>query len=358
MAFTYIAKAMAVISRIPNTGLASCDWISARFNAMNINQIKTIDDSLNFGWLRMHVDPTAINSREEIANIRRAAKLQVDLLQAAGVVPPEADKRIVESWDSDDLRGLIRKNCAQQPGGLGVGYRLQGSYWGFAKTTEIEWTKAAWVEAKDMINWGIIVAANAHNHSPHSKALFTTWFGNNLEIEVFWKLRQMLDDMALNTVPITYQGLGAATNTSFGNQKYQEKINNAGHAVELTVDAQNWGWANEAARTLGFGVKYFNDQTRIRQTQQHAKTSREMEVTRGGAMVHELSHRILRTIDADVPNGVYAHLGRPNPLPGKRAKGYGPYTCAALAEVAPQLALDNADNYRLFCEDAFYLKPA
>jgi hypothetical protein len=36
----------------------------------------------------------------------------------------------------------------------------------------------------------------------------------------------------------------------------------------------------------------------------------------------------------------------------RRAQAYGPRTCSDLSKVDPSLAIKNAENYRLFCEDA------
>ena len=70
-------------------------------------------------------------------------------------------------------------------------------------------------------------------------------------------------------------------------------------------------------------------------------------------MLHEATHLYGNTGDVYVPDAVYKSLEIAVPAEGAtRAQGYGPYTCHALAKVDPSLAIKNADNYRLFCEDA------
>ena len=59
------------------------------------------------------------------------------------------------------------------------------------------------------------------------------------------------------------------------------------------------------------------------------------KISVGGVVVHETSHNVVKTDDVKV-NGVTM---------------YGPNLCGWLARTHPDKAVDNADSYRLFCEE-------
>ena len=108
-------------------------------------------------------------------------------------------------------------------------------------------------------------------------------------------------------------------------------------------------------RILGFQNKFFDvNSTVVRRTQLHTiATAGGLECSRAGAVVHELSHVFLDTKDEKLPNAAYLVLGRAVPTGSTgRHDSYGPFACAGLAQAAPDIALTNADTYRLFCEDA------
>jgi len=66
-------------------------------------------------------------------------------------------------------------------------------------------------------------------------------------------------------------------------------------------------------------------------------------VSRGGAIVHELTRPYLDTADLVIPLGVLTPLSK-----GSQAgvKTYGPYACCAVGKFAPDLSITNADTYR------------
>lgn len=109
--------------------------------------------------------------------------------------------------------------------------------------------------------------------------------------------------------------------------------------------------------SFSMGKNYFNNETRETVTQAHDPANGTMNVTVGGAIVHELTHLALKTLDQTLPNAVYGYLKMPIPANGNNAQALGPKGCAALTVVAPDLAIENADSYRLFCEDACLIKP-
>jgi hypothetical protein len=70
-------------------------------------------------------------------------------------------------------------------------------------------------------------------------------------------------------------------------------------------------------------------------------------------VIHELSHVFLNTLDQKLADSTYIRLQMAVPgQGGHRHDAYGPKACSALAATEPDLALMNADTYRLFCEDA------
>ena len=112
------------------------------------------------------------------------------------------------------------------------------------------------------------------------------------------------------------------------------------------------------------GVKFFNDAlTSGQPTALHVLTDRDaMEISRGGAILHECTHLFAET--HDVPLGTIPDwgtlLGRVGVMqPTKKSnlseKAYGPQICSEVARLSGASAAKNADSYRLFCEDAFTL---
>ena len=76
-------------------------------------------------------------------------------------------------------------------------------------------------------------------------------------------------------------------------------------------------------------------------------------------MLHELTHRYIKTLDHPMPDEAYISLGATPPIASTtrevaRHLAYGPRYCNVLAQTRPDIAITNADNYRLFCEDAFF----
>ena len=351
MAYSYIRKALTLISRVPRSGPLTCDWIGSILSAMDDLAVAALDTKLNFGWLRYtmrNVDRGA-TAREDLADVRRAAKLLVMLRSADGATAEDANT--AEGWNEGELNALMRRLADRNAPDIGNGYYLRGSFWGFASQSELRWLAAAWDEAAAMTRVAMRVAVRAASNQRADQDLVRKWFGASSPAALHRKLKQLHDGMTTRRVGITYQGPGVARNT--GNRRYQE-LTDPGAAEDLQEDAR-WGWQSTGIRKIGVCRKFFNDQTRQNLPRLHATSSREMEVTRGGALVHELTHRYLDTEDVEVPNSVYAFLGRPAPGPGQdRALGYGPFTCHGLASVEPALALKNADSYRLFCEDAVF----
>ncbi|HMD18991.1 MAG TPA: hypothetical protein VKH40_01645 [Alloacidobacterium sp.] len=114
------------------------------------------------------------------------------------------------------------------------------------------------------------------------------------------------------------------------------------------------GWSSPhgcAHNTIGFTTTFFiPTETAIRRNTLHNHQHTRMGTTRGGAILHELTHRYAQTSDEILPAETFARLGR---IFEANVKCYNPYSCWALAQSAPAQTVTNADSYRVFCEDAW-----
>jgi len=354
MAKTYIGKALCRLSKVPNPdGKALCDQIANQLTQMTSGAVKTVDSALNFGWLAYQTHGVHLGgmSAAEVADKRRAAMI-LSLVNIGPVSPGDA---VPDSWEDMKLSAYIRRHQGNARKVTGSGYYLKGSFWAFASHNEREWTKQSWNEGLRMLDAGISVMGRAVGGHTTAADLARRWFGTTAPRALHERLQALRLAVGTSRIGIGYHGTGA-----LNPGKYIEE----GSGVIATTLAQldsEWGFASPshaAHNNLGFGARFFNPgETAISRSEVHTISVRGvMEVTRGGAIVHELSHRYLRTDDQEVPNEVYEFADRPIPAPGvSRAKGYGPFTCFALAFKRPELAANNADNFRLFCEDALLI---
>lgn len=346
MSFKYIGRALAAINRID---AVRGDWAAYRIGRMTQADISTLDSNLDAGWLAVNMRNVATHgsTRGEVADWRRGAQLMQRL---TGVAP-------TASFDEGAAKTAIRTaNIGMHPLPPG-GYYLKASTWAFATRGERTQLEQAWADAAVAIQWGILIAQRARAGAGAARTLYLKWFALADALAVEATLATVQNGIAANLIGVCYQGNGIADGNGWP-IKLRE-LSNSNQATEVSIGS-GWGWSAPVIsmhHAIGFCPDFFNQNSKLRMTRAHNVTSREMSVTRYGAMVHELTHRLAATRDVDVPNAVYTHLGRPLPAPNARAKGYGPFTCAGLAAAAPADALVNADNYRLFCEDAVYAKP-
>jgi hypothetical protein len=349
MAKKYIAKALTYLSTRPN-GPQLCDNIAEHLSVMTSAGVNEVNDELNFGWLKWAMRNVQIvpgTTRDELADKRRAAMLVARVLGL-----PPASVQNAESWDEGNYRSVFDAGShvalPNHPG-----YYLKGSFWGFSSHSEREWTRESWLEAGQLLNVGIQAIHTArvdHAAATPQSTLLTRYFSRPQLAGVLQNLMQIRNGWRHNTVGITYHANGLAQNSRY--QEYGPDV----HPAVLTVrpNSSEWGWASPQGGThnnIGFGDLFFIlNETAIRRRVLHShQTPGVMEVTRGGAIVHELSHRYVRTADVEIPAATFTYLNRP--FQAVR-KGYGPYSCWALGQSAPDLAVNNADSYRLFCEDA------
>lgn len=349
MAKEYSGKALASLSKsIHPDGARLCDQIAARLTDMTSAQVKVIDSALDFGWLTYQMRGVHLGggSREDIANRRRAAKLLKLLFPTVQVPRDDSD-----SWEMGKLLIFIRLYTAQARRVTGSGFYLKGSFWAFSAHDDRVWTKTAWAEGIEMLQAGIRVATAAANGG-NAQTVLARWFAAADHARVKQKLEETLLGAQGNRIGICYHGNGAAANVA----EYQEESNST-YKSRIGVVNDEWGYASPEAcahNNIGYGPKFFDrGQTRAAMDLPHDVTRPlRLDVTRGGGIVHELTHRYGKTKDEPIPTATYLFLNRPQT---GTAKGYGPYACHALAQSAPATALTNADSYRLFCEEAVLL---
>jgi hypothetical protein len=350
MAYNYIGKALAAISRLD---LDKSEWAAARIHSMSTADVKRIDGELDYGllsWSMRNVQLSQGATKVEIADWRRGAQLMQKF----------SNQAMNAKFDEGECKGIIR---AAGTGSFILpvsGHYLKASALAFASSSERAALKAGWDEGVEALKFAYQTASWArYGDVPACIALVRKWFGAGDINAVLEVLAQTLRGTGTHLVGVCYQGSGAAAAGGWP-IRLKERAGNV-QAEDATVSGPEWGWSAPTSaqhQAIGFGAKLFNENTRLRMVRAHDVTSPHLSITRGGAFAHELTHRFAQTIDVKVPDAVYRGLQRPVPAPGAaRASGYGPLTCAGLGAHAPELAITNADNYRLFCEDAIYRKP-
>ena len=196
-------------------------------------------------------------------------------------------------------------------------------------------------------------------HYPTADNLVRRWFGTSDDRDMratkkaaLRIIDTIIDGMASKPVMVCYRG----TRVEDG----FELKENGGSRGETVSTETGWGWSSPQANThssIGWGRNFFdantsNQPTELRDPSPDATD--KMMVTRAGAVIHELSHRFAKTKDVKLTEDVYHHLKKD--VPAQRHIAYGARGAQALAKVNPELAVTNADNYRMFCEDAFAIR--
>lgn len=346
---TYIGRALASLSHMRD-GPQRCDKVAKYLMIAGSGQVSQINKDLDFGllkWSMRNVQITMGETQLEVADRRRAA-----LLVAHALGLPQPQQAAAASWDSSQHRTVFNA-CDQAADPRCPAYYLKGSFWGFSNHSEREWIEASWIEAMVLVRHGItacqIAMAVTTGGAPTPEArIADRYFGTANIPTVLRNLRTLRDQMSHNTVGICYQGAGLAgapNYDEFGPEVHEARMTHNPNSTE-------WGWASPQSgnhNNIGFASKFYVlADTAISRRTEHDTNRFDMEVTRGGAIVHELTHRYLRTADETVPPQTFQVLQRA-PLQG--VKAYGPRVCWALAQSSPNLAVTNADSYRLFCED-------
>jgi hypothetical protein len=328
--------------------------------------VATVSRRLNTGWTdwlgrRLHQD------RALLANLGKQLAKEKDATTRGEALMKQLVPAFVTWYQTED---------SPQPPLQQHGPFLMPSFWAFASRSEIHSTLAAVDEAFGQIGWGITVATRARMDGSQAAACVRRWFGRTPGSEVAQRLKQLRDKMATENTPITYQGQGLADNLKEPKLKELVDIGNQEAAPRIGGEV---GWGALARQRIGFTGEYFKFNTRQLQSLQNIDDLGLGVVTRGGAIVHEMTHVHLATKDTDVfashgkavveqlltriPNRKFvvteapaAEGGFNSKVNGKEALGYGPRLCRFLAELSPEKALENADSYRLFCEEANFIR--
>jgi hypothetical protein len=327
--------------------------------------VKAINDQLNLGMLAWNLRGVNLGGKSlsEVADLKRAALL-LELLNA---LPGNSTANAASAAALEALITTgIQNRKAPTAGG---GYYFKGSFWAFAPVQEFAYVEAGWDEADAMIDAGLDFARRA-TQAGQAKRIAKQWFGTTPAATITQQLTVIQTGMTGMKMGICYQGLGAAANQPQP-ADYLE-IAFKPNRFKVEIETKEWGWAApplSPSHRIGVGIKFFNENTEPEVHQAHTLEKGSMEVSRGGAVLHELTHRFAHTLDHPVPNETYKYLEKPAPIQVEkvdeqnrvvladnkpRHAAYGPRMCHALAQSRPDLAITNADNYRLFCEDAFY----
>lgn len=236
---------------------------------------------------------------------------------------------------------------------VAAGAFFYNSFLSYSNSREIKLVEKAWATCAEQLGWGIQVASSS-NAIPSCANLFRKYFGDpaNNRAVILQNLKNVQTHMQSAATYFLYRGASA------NSASYKEPDGNANgfnSFAPVTVGDVAWASAEHHRHLVGLTSLFFADGIAMR-NEPHAKTTKPKPLgfTYGGAILHELTHNVLNTIDVVLPPEVFTHL---NKTVAQGVKSYGTNACRALAHVAPDLAITNADSYRIFCEDAFYFKP-
>ena len=357
MPFKYLGKALAAISQ---TSADKVDAAAARISAMSWEQISSLNSRLDMGWLRMKISNDHLmrgagsdaEQRADLADFRRGALLAQEL---AGLRPDAT----FENGRSTILNTTI-------PASTVTGFYLKASAWAFASHTECNLLMTHWNEALMMAaNARLTAGAALYSADNACRALVTKWFGAGNPLKVVRVLEDVCIGANTRLCGICYEGHGVGEMARWRVKLQENSYNQFPRVVNYNL--QDYGWSAPTSamhQSIGFTHKFFDQHCKGTMLRPHITQTLEMNCTRGGAMLHEMTHRFARTEDVTVPRPLIARINANLLAAGITVRtvsdpllGYGPPVCAMLASEAPELALNNADSYRLFAEDAFYAKP-
>src|ERR1700753_4286434 len=202
-----------------------------------------------------------------------------------------------------------------------------------------------------MLDRGRTVVNRSRGGDQAAAALVTQWFGTANQVTLSTKIETLLTSILTGCVGVCYMGNGVQAAGAYcesGLRQTAVQLSNFPTGTEVGFAQPGGG------RAIGFFNRFFPGNTAVaRRTTAHTPTATALGCSRAGAVVHELSHVFLNTLDVVLPTATCAHLNMAPPAQGAPTiKAYAPKACTALAATRPDLAMDNADTYRLFCEDA------
>lgn len=352
MAKTYIAKALGNLTaeaKVPAVALSRL--IASALSDMSADKVRSINDDLDISVFKVPPEVNFSRNRREHVEAHRLA-----VLISKTIDDSAADK--TNSWDIDELGSYIRgyrRDADDKDLSGGPGYYLAGSFWAYSNHNERVTARSAWKEALALCNAGLwVLGAKADERAVR---LYQRWFGAADSEAVRIKLHQTLQGLTQRRTSLGYAGKNAAGNTY---RLHEYGMNAGGNGIgPVKCDNSPWAYTNQSAYIdyIVLCSKFFDGGNTSRQRTEFHECTLEagMEVSRGGTILHEATHRFARTNDEKASDAVYQYLNKE--LGGRaRADGYGPFVCAAMAAADPDKAMTNADSYRLFCEDAYVLQ--
>jgi hypothetical protein len=333
-----IGKAFGALVRHPDdqVGVRLTEHVACALSQLPADRVREIDSELAFESI--FVRSTAAHTSTVLVNRRRAAKLLRLTLAGAPALPAGFDYQ-----PNDAYIGQMRIQHGQKrPERRGM--YLNSTFWAYAEHADREQAKKAWDEAEWLLQSAYVVASDPD--AGNDGAVFDRWFGAN-RVQVVATIATTLGGMQQRCTGLSYAGLRVGANP----YRIVEMGFNGDGDINYAVPRAEFGSGHSRfPGYLQFETKFFNPaKTSAQRITAHTPQGLEMEVSRGGAVVHEATHLFARTEDVTVAQAVFNHLNI-QAIPGQ--KGYGPKACEGMAQVQRDGAVRNADSYRLFCEDA------
>lgn len=246
---------------------------------------------------------------------------------------------------------------------MSTGMGFYGSFLCYAKKNERDIIRESWEHAKKLVSCGLLhasladpdpIEANLGKTGFHTaKTLVSMYFGpgENARSTVLQNLKVIRDRMNGQMTFFQYFGPNLTNVAPYHEQDYMIPANTS---VPQTQNDGDIARGSIGRPNICIPSPFFNGRTILGLP--HAQLpdiGGKLVFTRGGAIVHELTHNALSTADETCTPNIVANLsarGKNNHF----EDCYGTDICTALAVVDQNRALNNADNYRLFCEDAQY----
>ncbi|VWX56000.1 hypothetical protein VARIO8X_110070 [Burkholderiales bacterium 8X] len=283
-------------------------------------------------------------------NLRRASNLIYRTVGRALGEPPGG-------FDELDHTRYIQaaKTRLGQDGPNRDGFYLAPSFWAFSSHDDRVMVRTAWDEARRLAVAGLKALCHRDSES-RSSACYRRWFGDatpSRTAAVGQVLQRVYSGLQQACVSVSCMHRVTDDLTIV-----EKGVSAGGGTVSAKVtNAAVWGTAWHRGGFLCLGSNFFDPllSSRLRTTIHRTARGSGLEISRGGAILHEATHLFGNTDDLELVK-VPDFFADPEFEEGKKnpdAAAYGPWICARVADLAPHLAVDNADSFRLFCEDAF-----
>lgn len=282
-------------------------------------------------------------------------------LDAAGMATAKRDSSF---WSEAQLKlriAVIAGNALNrlaQPGTVQM-----AESWEYATASEKQLIQPAIAKAHRLLGQAY-QGVQAVNADSRSKANFVKWFGEadaaKTEL-VKGNIQAMYTRFLAITLKVYYRGSGCRNQLDDVPGAYYHSPH-----VKLNADSDygyvvpNFGGNAEPDRThVLIGTSFFDPAkcSEFSSDKSTLQTSdKAMVYSRAGVFVHEMAHVAFSARDIHLDKEVWANASlrglRPDQANGGKTgiAGYGGKAAQILATRHPDLAVVNADNYRLFCD--------